>query len=148
MKMVDRLSLLALPRVLIAGFAIGYVPSALPRDSIADLVSALLVVAQSGAPSVVRWNEEAQESDLCVERAQDRAAWTLCRLQPISTGEVERHGEGALEGSVAAMIRPFWKALRDLQTRYAPEEYAKRWYHPFPARDLEQLTTWVHAQKA
>jgi len=123
-------------------------PSAIPRDSIADLVSALLVVAQSGAPSLVRWNEEPDESELCFERTQDQVAWTLYQLRPTSAGGVERNAEVCIEGSVEAIIRPFWKALRDLQTRYAPEEYVTRWHHPFPARDMEQLTVWVHAHKA
>jgi hypothetical protein len=38
------------------------------------------------------------------------------------------------------LLIAFWRALRELQGRYDPSEYERRWKEPFPTREMEVLT--------
>jgi hypothetical protein len=36
-------------------------------------------------------------------------------------------------------VRPFWKALRDLQGRQDEQEYLRQWRRPFPADGVRMI---------
>ena len=62
-------------------------------------------------------------------------------------GGIRRNSVFNFIGPRDQLIISFWRALRELQGRYDPSEYEKRWYEPFPTREMEVLTQRIGALK-
>jgi hypothetical protein len=45
------------------------------------------------------------------------------------------------------LVRPFWKALRDLETRLPMTEYEAQWREAFPMREMSLLTEKIRGKK-
>jgi len=45
------------------------------------------------------------------------------------------------------LVRPFWKALRDLETRLPMTEYEAQWRETFPKREMSLLTEKIREKK-
>ena len=37
------------------------------------------------------------------------------------------------------ILSPFWKGLRDMQSKQDPDEYERQWHRPFPKREMLEL---------
>ncbi len=46
----------------------------------------------------------------------------------------------AQSGSYQQIVVPFWRALRNLESRFGEEELARRWHREFPHAALDRLT--------
>jgi hypothetical protein len=45
-----------------------------------------------------------------------------------------------IQGTFAEICLPFWRALRNLQTRFSGDEFQLRWRHPFPGSGMQKLS--------
>lgn len=116
------------------------VPSHVPYDSISDLVDALLSVLER-RDAVVRWNDEPVEHEFHFAPGQfDDAALRVFRLDGQPHAAAERVLVFQFVGNHQAIVRAFWRALRDMESRQTREEYAQRWGQSFPERGLTELT--------
>lgn len=116
-----------------------------PHDSFFDLVTALSLLLEGDHEDVVTWAVGPGEFDfsfsgkggvvrLRVDRHRDQQ-------RPPGGGEVLFEASG----SVDEICLPFWRALRDLESRFPPAELDRRWHSPFPFEALKRLSS--RAQK-
>ena len=112
-----------------------------PRDSVSDLAVALLDLVSVDAASVrvVTLALEPRELDLVFARQEELITLT------VSERVDHRHGIGVqkrleVSGSVGSVLVPFWRALRDLESRQQREAYESNWRHPFPNEALAALS--------
>ena len=114
--------------------------SAVPRDSIGDLVSGLALMLKGGSDAEVTWHEEpaeyhfhfADDADgmrLRVTYAQDRSR----------AGAADVFGA---TGSRVAVCLPFWRALRRLESMAPPEDYRRLGDIPFRRRSCGRCRLW------
>ncbi|HEY1013877.1 MAG TPA: hypothetical protein VGE07_14295 [Herpetosiphonaceae bacterium] len=129
------------------GRELEFVASAVPADSLSDLADALLVAA-SGAPAAVAWHEEPGAIIFGFRMDKGKLAFAAWREPSFSGGRESAGGAEqtplfAAQAPPAAILRPFWKALRDLQAASAQEEHQASWGHRFPERAVARLGDWL-----
>lgn len=112
-----------------------------PRDSFLDLADALYNLYLYSGETKVIWHSGSTEYELRFGREGNEVrleAWEYPdRLRDAGRGE--RFFEAS--GSYEDVGLPFWRALRNLQGRFSAEELNRRWHRPFPARELDGLTS-------
>jgi hypothetical protein len=124
-----------------------FFPSHVPYDSVTELAQALLKIFDGYEEAIARWNDEPVGYEFRFNRDGGRAKFIVYALTTSVAGSV-REEVFASHGSDYEVLRPFWKALRDLESRQGLEEYRKQWREPFPKREVEELTERVKALKA
>lgn len=121
-------------------------PSYVPYDSITELVSALLKILTGYDKAIVRWNDEPVEREFVFDVAGERIDFRVYLINETAI-EKQREEVFSFSGSVYEVIRPFWKALRDMESMQSLEEYEKQWHRPFPEREIMELTKRVKKMK-
>jgi len=122
------------------------IPSHVPYDSITELTVALNKILEGYSEATVRWNEEPAEYEF-VFRVSD-GSLNLDVYEVISVqGGIRRNSVFNFIGPRDQLLISFWRALRELQGRYDPAEYERRWKEPFPTREMEVLTQRMRALK-
>jgi hypothetical protein len=101
-------------------------PSYVPYDSINELVNALLKILDGYDKAIVRWNDEPVEHELVFETKDGQMD---LRVYLINETVIGKQPEEVFNfsGSAYEVIWPFWKALRDMESRQSREEYEKHW---------------------
>jgi hypothetical protein len=120
------------------------IPSHVPYDSITELAIALNKILEGYAEAVVRWNEEPAEYEFVFRVSGESLNLEICEVARIQGG-VRRNSVFSFGGPRDQVLISFWRALRELQGRYSPSEYEKRWEEPFPTREMEVLTQRIKA---
>jgi hypothetical protein len=127
-----------------------FFPSYTPYDSIGELARALLVVL-NGDKAIARWNDEPDEHEFIFEPQENQIMFQVNFIpDPVVTRRgLKREPEQVFifTSSAYEVIRPFWKALRDLQSRQSREEFKERWRGEFPERDVMELTERLKKRK-
>lgn len=124
-----------------------FYPSHVPYDSISELVTALLKILDGYDKSLVRWNDEPVEHEFVFERVADQIEFRVCLINKSVVGKERKH-VFMFNGVTHVVVWPFWKALRDMESRQSKEEYEKQWRAPFPAREIVELTKRVKELKS
>ena len=124
-------------------FAVSYIP----KDFILDLVSALSQTLSQEGAFVATVNEEPTESDWTFYRIQDAVAFSI-----IEHPDMRRHrgsGKRVVEtsGGVLEIVLPFWRGLRELESRKLNEHFKAHWHQAFPTAELEKLTRQIERHK-
>jgi len=110
-----------------------------PYDLIQQLADGLGNLL-SGSPKIsARANDGPIEYEFIFEKTGDQIDLRVYVLNETPFGKDREELFGATD-SVYAIIRPFWKALRDLETKYLPDEYLRRWREAFPEREMRYFT--------
>ena len=120
------------------------IPSHVPYDSITELAAALNKILEGYSEAVVRWNEGPAEYEFVFrvsEGALNLDVYEVDRIQ----GGIRRNSVFSLSEPRDRLLISFWRALRELQGRYDPSEYERRWKEPFPTREMEVLTQRIKA---
>ena len=108
------------------------------------LVTALLSMWQGEAEATATWAEEPSELDLIFSRLDEFIRLEVVpfpgSFRPYSRATLTIEPIFTFVGSYEGTCLPFWRALRELEGRYSPEELARRWTSPFPYRQLALLT--------
>lgn len=110
-----------------------------PRDSLGDLASALLTVAQSPSIGTATFNLEPEIIDLSLEADGDDL-----RIDVNRCSDHRRLDRGARlvfrrTARKQRTLITFLRAFRDLRRRCPPAEYEREWGHPFPDRAVDAL---------
>ncbi len=111
-----------------------------PSDSFRDLTTALLNLLVYEGEFVVTRNEEPAETDLQFARSGE-----IVRLEVLQFQDRHRNidmGKSVFDvsGSYEEICHPFWRALRNLQSRFTIEDLDARWHRPFPSVEITKLT--------
>jgi hypothetical protein len=112
-----------------------FIPSHVPYDSISELVKALLQTLDGYDNSIVRWNDEPLEHEFVFEPKGNQAEFRVLVITETANGK-EREQVFTFLGSIYDLVWPFWKALRDMESRRSKREYEKEWREPFPEREM------------
>ena len=129
------------------GCSYGFSPSHVPYDSFGDLVCALLKILDGRHDAVVRWNDEPVEHEFVFASDGRRVDFRVFEIVVSAAGRT-REERFAFGGPAYKVLWPFWKALREMQSRQSSEEYARRWREPFPEREMVELTRRIKAMKS
>jgi hypothetical protein len=105
---------------------------------LAEMVGTLHGLTTYDHRKLVRILEEPEVCELRFDRVDGTLSLEVCRR----ASEQHRHCRTLLEasGSILEMCLSFWRALRNLQTRFSEKEFERRWHSPFPTSGMEQLT--------
>lgn len=114
-------------------------PSDVPCDSILELVDGLGRLLVQDEEVVTHWNDEPIEHVFVFRKTNEQLKLTVFRLSPHSKMP-NREVVFSAEDSIYKMIRAFWVALRDLETRYFEQDDDKCWSNPFPKLEMQYLT--------
>ena len=124
-----------------------FYPSHVPHDSITDLVNALRSLLDGYDRVTVRWNDEPVEHEFVFEQKEGTVSlFVSIFLYDRAVAGVVPEQVLRFSGSVKDVVWPFWKALRDMQSRQSREEYEKHW-RTFPEREMTELTKRVKELK-
>jgi hypothetical protein len=109
-----------------------------PYDSISELANALLGTLDGYKRNIVHWNDEPVEHEFVFALSNSNVDFTVYRIREVIEGKV-RDQVFSFSGSIYDVIWPFWKALREMESRLSKEEYERQWREPFPARETAEL---------
>ena len=116
-----------------------FFPSHVPYDSVSELVNALLEILAGYPKAIVRWNDEPVEHEFVFMSEGERVNFTVYEIiDSVVAGKV-RDERFAFSGSRYDVLHPFWKGLREMQSKQSLEEYERQWREPFPERDMLEL---------
>jgi hypothetical protein len=104
-------------------------------DTLHEMVDALHALILGDHYRSVRIMEEPTVCELQFHRQDDIMRLELHRLSPRN----HRQTIFGDSGRFVEICLPFWRALRNLQTRFSTEEFGARWHRPFPLSDMEKL---------
>lgn len=116
-----------------------FAPSHVPYDSIQELTDGLGNLLSGYTQVKTRWNDEPIEHEFVFVTTGHQLSFQVLQLNETRAGK-QPEKVFATEGTIYEIIRPFWVALRDLETRYPAEEYQRRWREPFPAHEMRHFT--------
>src|SRR5262245_13519787 len=122
------------------------VPSHIPYDSITELAAALNKILEGYSEAIVRWNEGPAEYEFVFRDSEERLNLDVCEVTTVQGG-IRRNSVFSFIGLRDQLLIAFWRALRELQGRYDPAEYERRWREPFPTREVQVLTQRLSALK-
>jgi len=120
--------------------------SHIPYDSISELAAALNKILEGYSEAIVRWNEGPAEYEFVFRVSEERLNLDVCEVTTVQGG-IRRNSVFSFIGLRDQLLIAFWRALRELQGRYDPAEYERRWKEPFPTREMEVLTQRMKALK-
>ena len=124
---------------------LSFLASPIPYDSLADLVTALITVLVADAAQIaVRWNTEPIEYEF---QFSIKNGAILLKIEQFANSTRQNNaGQIAFTayGSRRAIVLPFWRALRNMESRDG-----KIWqqYHPFPTSDMRKLDQHIERLK-
>lgn len=116
-----------------------FIPSHVPYDSIRELADGLGNLLLGYTQTKARWNDEPVEHEFVFDKTGNQLSFQVMLLNERRLGK-QPEEVFAIQGTLYEIIRPFWAALRDLETRYPAEEYQRRWREPFPVKEMRVLT--------
>jgi hypothetical protein len=119
---------------------IAFIAASIPYDSVFELVTSLTAISRGDASAIARWNTEPTEYDMELFATNQDAGIAIAQYPDHSRQRMNRQPRLLFRGSRRAVIQPFWRALRGLESNLS---YAQLWLHPFPSRDLQQLAQYL-----
>lgn len=119
--------------------------SAVPRDTVADLAGAIALILKGGSEATVLWHEEPGAHEFRFRAVAGGARLDVTQLRDASrTGRDERRAEViVLSAGPLDLCRPFWRALRRLESAVTPAAYESAWGFPFPSAKLGEVSTLI-----
>ena len=116
-----------------------FFPSHLPYDSMRELADGLGNLLSRETQVIARWNDEPVEHEFAFTKTGEQIELKVYLVKATSFGK-QREEVFAVTSAAYAIIRPFWKALRELETRYSSEEYLQRLRYSFPTNEMSYFT--------
>ncbi|HYX72831.1 MAG TPA: hypothetical protein VE732_08670 [Nitrososphaera sp.] len=117
-----------------------FFPSHVPYDSVSELVNALLKILDGYPEAIVRWNDEPVEHEFVFVSECEQVNFTVYEIIDSIVAGKMRDEKFAFSGPRSDVLRPFWKGLRDMQSKQNLKEYERQWREPFPEREMFELT--------
>jgi hypothetical protein len=85
-------------------------------------------------------NEEPAESDWTLFRIQDALVFSIVRYPDMRRGRGVGRKVVETSGALLEVVLPFWRALKELESRRLEEHFKRHWSRSFPTEELEKLT--------
>jgi hypothetical protein len=115
-------------------------PSHVPYDSFGELLKALLNIIDGVAEAHVRWNDEPVEHKFIFISDGEKVDFKVYEIiKSVIAGKVDEE-RFSFAGSLHEVLHPFWKGLRDMQSRQSVEELKRDWQWSFPKSEITELT--------
>lgn len=122
--------------------------SSAPRDSIAELAGAVVLMLKGGAAATVVWNGAPTEYEFSFSRDGDAVLFCVSRWpdsrRPAGAGKELLRARG----KPMDVCLPFWRGLQRLQSQVPGSEYKLAWGHPLPTAKLAELTALVQQSRS
>ena len=110
------------------------------HNSLWDLAVALHSLLLVEGQARVVWNTEPVEYEMRFKRSGDTVHFELVEFPDYGRANVAGQTHVTLLGTYNDICRPFWRALRELQSRYSEQEFQQLMQMPFPTSEVEKLT--------
>lgn len=110
-----------------------------PFDCISEMAVALNQLLSNEPRATVRMGDGPIEYEMSFN-VRDNQIKVEISIVTRAWGGTERQFLFGFTEEYGQTLIAFWRALRELQGRYEPAEYQRRWHQPFPTRELEVLT--------
>ena len=120
--------------------------SYVPYDSLQELVLALGRVLASDTTTSATCLVGAPEFDLHFERSDNIVRFTVVEFADYRRQKGAGKTAFLASGSFEQICVPFWRALRELESRFSSEDFAGRWHREFPHDELRRLTERIRSQ--
>jgi len=127
----------------LGNFHLEFDASGVLDDSLADLVSCLLLIEQGVDASVSWWLEPAEISFQFSIKPQSIRFEILETDDLHAVSPLPKRQLFLMEASREAVILPFWRALQKLN----PADFSEGNWYPLPLEKLEKLTNLIKARK-
>jgi hypothetical protein len=105
-------------------------------DTLDELVDGLHALITGDCRRAVRIMEEPTVCELRFTREGAAIGLEVCRLSSRDRGQTLFE----TDGSFSEVCVPFWRALRNLQSRFSAEEFSLRWGRLFPLSGMDKLS--------
>lgn len=115
-----------------------FFPSDVPIDSISELVKALLEILRGSKKAKVYWNDEPVEHNFIFDCENGNCEFKVYEVFE-SVSERNLTEKFSFDGKKYDVVRPFWKALGDMQSKQSLKEYEKHWGNLFPANEMIEI---------
>ena len=109
-----------------------------PFNTLDEMISAVHGLTTYDDRKSVRLSEEPEVCELRFECNKSTIDLEVCRRASFQHPRCQTLLK--TRGSTLEMCLPFWRALRNLQTRFSDTEFEQRWCRPFPASGMDELT--------
>jgi hypothetical protein len=115
----------------------------------ADLLEGVIALVSGFERATVSWQEEPGEYRWRLTRSGDRVQVAILWFGRNFSRRLDAAGETLFEAEcglrrLATQVKgPMHRLLNAL----GPEEYARRWRHPFPMAAFERLSAWIAERK-
>jgi len=127
-------------RISCGGEDANIIASYTPHDSFLDLVNALYNLFLYESESKVVWNEGQSESEMRFRKTGSLVSLDVVEF-PDHRRDLQPQSRLKVCGTYEEVAIPFWRALRELQGRFSPEELNAKWHRDFPSKQIEGLTS-------
>jgi hypothetical protein len=117
-----------------------FFPSYTPYDSFGELVTALLRIINGERDALVRWNVQRDEHKFVFTSDGERVEFKVYEIIDSVVGWSVDDEKFSFAGSLYEVLRPFWKAVRDMQSKQTLVEYKEQWRRDFPEQEVTELT--------
>jgi hypothetical protein len=85
---------------------------------------------------VVRWATEPIEYEFIFDRQYDRVSLEILEFSNSTRIKGVSKSIFKINESVESIVLPFWRALRELETRH---DFERQWQRPFPKLEMKKL---------
>lgn len=118
-------------------------------NTLDELVDGLHALTTGDHYRSVRIFEEPTSCELRFRRENELIRFELWRFSSYSQIRSRKPGQMLfeIEGTLAEICLPFWRALRNLQTRFSEDEFQRRWRYPFPGSGMQKLSANLDAYR-
>ena len=124
---------------------LSFVASPLPYDSLADLITALItVLAADSVQIAIRWNTEPVEYEFQFSLKHGTILLRIEQFPDTTRQHITGQFAFTAHGSREAIVLPFWRALRNIESK---DHAIWQQYHPFPTKDLRNLDQHIQRLK-
>lgn len=110
-----------------------------PYDSFAELATSIALIYKGAETASSTWSAEPTEIELAFSRTDETVELRIERWRDCHRTE-EPGRRLTASGSFDQICRPFWRAMRNLHTRFEPAELDRRWHRQFPHDQVSRLT--------
>ena len=121
-----------------------------PYDSFGDLIDALFVMSPSyrgNHEKTIIFSTEPLEYEVTFSKKSNDIELIISSCPDMKRNFSARKEIYRVAGKYEEICIPFWRALRNLQSKHSKEQLNELWRRPFPFSDLNKLTEKIKFEK-
>lgn len=114
-----------------------------PSDSLLNLTAALHNLFLYDGQAAVTWHGEPIEYDMLFSRNDTNIILKIYEYPDHRRGSERGKRVCVISGAYDDVCLPFWRALKNLQSRFVLWELSTHWTYPFPSKQIDSLTSTI-----